>query len=197
MKKGRKPEYPEKTPGDELQKMPHTSARRFKPQARLEPVQLHWWQARKADMLTVTPRVAPPPSTASTARRACGLRFSTTVLIFKPLQWLGLEKDPRRKRDSNPGLLPLEADYIPLGQRYNLLGTLTSAKKKTKKKQKKNNNNNKTNKQKPQTNKQKTTTKPPLISFFFFVSQLHLWASPFLGEIFTYVTVCFLIQPLR
>ena len=29
MKEGRKPEYPEKTPGDELQKMPHTKARRF------------------------------------------------------------------------------------------------------------------------------------------------------------------------
>ena len=26
MKEGRKPEYPEKTPGDELQKMPHTRA---------------------------------------------------------------------------------------------------------------------------------------------------------------------------
>ena len=39
--------------------MPHTTARRFKPQARLEPAQQHWWQARKADMLTVTPRVAP------------------------------------------------------------------------------------------------------------------------------------------
>ena len=25
MKEGRKPEYPEKTPGDELQKMPHTT----------------------------------------------------------------------------------------------------------------------------------------------------------------------------
>ena len=59
MKEGRKSEYPEKTPGDELQKMPHTTARRFKPQARLEPAQQHWWQARKADMLTVTPRVAP------------------------------------------------------------------------------------------------------------------------------------------
>ena len=58
MKEGRKPEYPEKTPGDELEKMPHTTARRFKPQARLEPAQQHWWQARKADMLTVTPRVA-------------------------------------------------------------------------------------------------------------------------------------------
>ena len=39
MKKGRKPEYTEKTPGDELQKMPYTKARRFKPQARLEPAQ--------------------------------------------------------------------------------------------------------------------------------------------------------------
>ena len=59
MEEGRKPEYPEKTPGDELQNMPHTKARRFKPQARLEPAQWHWWQARKADVLTVTPRVAP------------------------------------------------------------------------------------------------------------------------------------------
>ena len=39
MKEGRKPEYPEKTPGAELQKMPHTTARRFKSQARLEPAQ--------------------------------------------------------------------------------------------------------------------------------------------------------------
>ena len=39
MKERRKPEYPEKTPGDELHKMPHTKARRFKPQARLEPAQ--------------------------------------------------------------------------------------------------------------------------------------------------------------
>ena len=60
MKEGRKPKYPEKTPDDDLQKMPHTKARRFKPQARLEPAQLHWWQARKADELTVTSRVAPP-----------------------------------------------------------------------------------------------------------------------------------------
>ena len=28
MKEGRKPEYPEKTPGDELQKMPHTCPKR-------------------------------------------------------------------------------------------------------------------------------------------------------------------------
>ena len=36
MKEGRKPECPEKTPDDELQKMPHTKARKFKPQSRLE-----------------------------------------------------------------------------------------------------------------------------------------------------------------
>ena len=63
MEEGRKPEYLEKTPGDELQKMPHTTTRRFKPQARLKPAQKHWWQARKADMLTVTPRVAPTTTT--------------------------------------------------------------------------------------------------------------------------------------
>ena len=58
MKDGRKSKYPEKIPGDELQKMPHTKSRRFKPQARLEPTQKHWWQAMKADMRTVTPYVA-------------------------------------------------------------------------------------------------------------------------------------------
>ena len=36
MKEGRKPEYPEKSPGDKLPKMPHTKARKFKPQPRLE-----------------------------------------------------------------------------------------------------------------------------------------------------------------
>ena len=35
--KGTKPEYPEKTPVDELQKMPHTKAQKFKPQTRLNP----------------------------------------------------------------------------------------------------------------------------------------------------------------
>ena len=55
MKERRRPEYPEKTPGDQLQKMPHTKARRFKPQARLEPTQHNWWQARETDFLIVTP----------------------------------------------------------------------------------------------------------------------------------------------
>ena len=39
MKERRKPEYEEKSPADELQKMPYITARRFKPQARLEPAQ--------------------------------------------------------------------------------------------------------------------------------------------------------------
>ena len=59
MKAGRKPEYPEKTPCDELQKVPYTKARKSKPQERVEPAQQHWWQGWKADLVTVTPRVAP------------------------------------------------------------------------------------------------------------------------------------------
>ena len=59
MKEGRKPQYPEETCDDELQKMPHTKARKVKPQSRLEPALLDWWQARKADMLTITLRDAP------------------------------------------------------------------------------------------------------------------------------------------
>ena len=39
MKEGRKQEYPEKSPDDELQYMLHTKVQRFKPQARLEPAQ--------------------------------------------------------------------------------------------------------------------------------------------------------------
>ena len=40
--------------------------------------------------------------------------------------------------------------------------------------------------------------KPKMQTYFFFfcVPQLYFWGSPFLGEIFVYVTV-FLIQPLR
>ena len=37
MKEAKKPEYPEKTPDDELQKIPHTKARKPKPQPTLEP----------------------------------------------------------------------------------------------------------------------------------------------------------------
>ena len=42
MKEWRKPKYPEKTPDDELQKMPLTKAQKFKPQPRLEPALKHW-----------------------------------------------------------------------------------------------------------------------------------------------------------
>ena len=47
MKEGRKPEYPEKTPDDELQENATYQARKFKPQPR---------QARTADVLTMTAR---------------------------------------------------------------------------------------------------------------------------------------------
>ena len=59
MKGGEETAVPGETLDDELQKMSCTKARKFKPQARLEPAQKHWWQARKADVLTTTPRVAP------------------------------------------------------------------------------------------------------------------------------------------
>ena len=59
MKEERKLECLEKTPDGKLQKMPHTKAREFKPQPRLKPTLWQWWQARKADMLTITPCVAP------------------------------------------------------------------------------------------------------------------------------------------
>ena len=59
MKEGRKLEYPEKTPGDELQKMPHTTVRRFKPRRDSNSHNSIGDRARKADVLTVTPRVAP------------------------------------------------------------------------------------------------------------------------------------------
>ena len=57
MKEGRKQEYSEKTPDDELQKMPQTNAQKFKPQPRVEPALQHRWQARKADVLTITPEI--------------------------------------------------------------------------------------------------------------------------------------------
>ena len=57
MKEGRETGVPGENPW--LQKMPYTKARRFQPYARLEPAQQHWWQARKADVLTTTPHLAP------------------------------------------------------------------------------------------------------------------------------------------
>ena len=60
MKEGRKPEYPEKTPGDELRKnATHYSPKIQIPSETRTRAVAGWWQARKADVLTVTPRVAP------------------------------------------------------------------------------------------------------------------------------------------
>ena len=81
MKEGRKPECPEKTRGDELQKMPHTTARWFKPQARLKPAQQHSWQARKADMLSVTPCVASKVSQCQSSFPPC---CTPTLPFFHP-----------------------------------------------------------------------------------------------------------------
>ena len=60
-KGGEKTEYPEKTLDNEFQTMSHTKASRFKPQPKHKPALWHWWQARKADVLTITTRVAPFP----------------------------------------------------------------------------------------------------------------------------------------
>ena len=57
MKEGRKPEYPEKTPDDELQKMPNTKKPEdSSPKQDPNPAQQHWLLAGKANVLTVTPR---------------------------------------------------------------------------------------------------------------------------------------------
>ena len=58
MMEGRKPEYPEKSPYDELQKCHILKQKKIKTQRRFKPAQQHWWQSRKADVLTITPRVA-------------------------------------------------------------------------------------------------------------------------------------------
>ena len=78
MKEGRKLEYPEKAPGDKLQKMPHTKAQKLEPQARLGPAQQHWWQARKADALTVTPRLA-PSIVGRLGKQTCLLLYNTSL----------------------------------------------------------------------------------------------------------------------
>ena len=80
MKEWREPECPEKTPGDELQKIPHAKARRFKRQARLKPAQQHLWQARKADVLTVTPRVARNARTISLKTTLCSFKLLATLV---------------------------------------------------------------------------------------------------------------------
>ena len=57
MEKRRKPQYPEKTPNDELQKWPHTKARIFMPHLGLEAAPCHWWYALggKTVVYSITP----------------------------------------------------------------------------------------------------------------------------------------------
>ena len=54
MKEGRKPEYPDKIPDDELQKIPHILQLEDSSPKRDSNPRMYRWQARKADMLTVT-----------------------------------------------------------------------------------------------------------------------------------------------
>ena len=56
MKVGSKPENPEKTPDDELQKMPHTKARKFKPQAILPSVYNSHFDECRATTLVSCPQ---------------------------------------------------------------------------------------------------------------------------------------------
>ena len=52
MTEGRKPEYPEKTHDDELQKMMHTKAQNFMPQPRLKPALVAGYESRSANHYT-------------------------------------------------------------------------------------------------------------------------------------------------
>ena len=65
MKEGRKPEYPEKTPGNKLRKMPHTTARRFSLKRDSNPHNSIGGRLRKADMLTITPGIITRPGWTS------------------------------------------------------------------------------------------------------------------------------------
>ena len=79
MKEGKKPEYPETTPDNKIQKMPHTNALKFKPQARLELALYHWWQVRKADVLNIILHVTPGLSDTTGPR---ALYRCKAVLLF-------------------------------------------------------------------------------------------------------------------
>ena len=60
MKEGRKPEYPGKKPlATSFRKCHILKPEDSSPKRDSNPHSKHWWQARKTDMLTVTPRVAP------------------------------------------------------------------------------------------------------------------------------------------
>ena len=65
--------------------MPHTTARRFKLQVRLEPAEQHWWQARKADVLTVT---------------QCFHYICNFTMLFSSFQWSRCPPQEQQTRGS-------------------------------------------------------------------------------------------------
>ena len=58
--------------------MPHTKAQKFKPEPRLKPTLKYWWQARKADVLTITSHVA--PNVLATCKMRLRDGFAQTVV---------------------------------------------------------------------------------------------------------------------
>ena len=71
MKEGRKAEYPEKTPGDKLQKMPHTKAWRFKPLAstKTECDYLNGWIKKRSHTQKSHPKVVNPRDLAGERKK--------------------------------------------------------------------------------------------------------------------------------
>ena len=58
----------EKTPDDELQKMPYTEVRKFKPQSRSRTLALVAEQVKESDVLTSTPRAVPIEENSNTLK---------------------------------------------------------------------------------------------------------------------------------
>ena len=96
----------------------------------LEPTQWHWWQARKADMLTVTPRIAPRPVCKTTVPGICilylhrlgiaqsfllswpRLGLASAHLLQLPLS-LSLSLSPLSPSPPPPPTLPLPLHHLP------------------------------------------------------------------------------------
>ena len=106
MKEGRKPEYPEKTPGDELQKMPHTTARRFKPKARLTRAValVAGLESRHANRYTM--------------RRVS--RVATRFSFWKSLVWFKVDCDPRVSCFQRGSSRQCSCDRMYIGLLWNL-----------------------------------------------------------------------------
>ena len=61
--------------------MPHTKALKFKPQSRLKPALQHWWQVRKAHVVTITLRVTTFCNTRTRCRYVKQPTNSLSVLL--------------------------------------------------------------------------------------------------------------------